>query len=118
MVYFYRTKAIWMGTANGMEAYCDGARMGDLRNGRYLAVRLDPGEHTCYLDATGLKKSELVTVRSGDELYFQTAYGMVQMELKPIPKEKALAAMAKLKASDPDRLHGSRSFIPKLAKPK
>ena len=118
VVYFYRARAIWMGTAGGMEAYCDGARMGDLRNGRYFAVRLDPGEHTCHLDATGMKKSDPVTVRSGDELYFQTGHGMVQMELKPIPKEKALAAMAKLRASDPDRLHNSRSFIPTLAKPK
>lgn len=118
VVYFYRTKAIWMGTASGMEAYCDGARMGDLRNGRYLAVRLDPGEHTCYLDATGMKKSELVTVRSGDELYFQTDHGMVQMELKPIPKATALTAMAKLKTSDRDRLHDPRAFIPTLAKPK
>jgi tetratricopeptide (TPR) repeat protein len=118
VIYFYRTKAIWMGTASGMEAYCNGARMGDLRNGRYFAVRLDPGEHTCYLDATGMKKSEPVTVRSGDELYFQTDHSMTQMELKPMSKDAALAAMRKLKASDADRLHDSRSFIPTLAKPK
>jgi hypothetical protein len=63
-----------------------------------------------------MKTSDLMPVKSGDELYVQTGAGMFKMELKMMPKPSALAAMAKLRPSDKDHLHDSRAFIPERAR--
>jgi hypothetical protein len=45
MVYFYRYKQ-FIGYRAKPSVYCDEARLAKIENGRFFAVRLDPGKHT------------------------------------------------------------------------
>lgn len=45
IVYFYRYKQ-YVGSALAPSVYCDEAQIARMENGRYFAVRLDPGKHT------------------------------------------------------------------------
>ncbi|MBZ5508397.1 MAG: DUF2846 domain-containing protein [Acidobacteriia bacterium] len=45
IVYFYRYKQ-YAGSALAPSVYCDEAQIARMENGRYFAVRLDPGKHT------------------------------------------------------------------------
>lgn len=65
-IYFYRIKQ-FTGSALEPSVYCDTKELARMDNGRYFAVDLDPGEHTCNM---GDKQTGFtVDIKAGDEHY-------------------------------------------------
>lgn len=114
-VYLYRPSHF---TGGGSDAsfYCDNNVLASVHNGRYLAVRLAPGLHSCGLKAHILA-AEAVTVgpEPGSEYFLETTRpAMKSMGVKIVTRDEALTEMATLKPSEPKNLKDSRAFIPTI----
>jgi hypothetical protein len=65
-IYFYRIKQ-FTGSALEPSVYCDDKELARMDNGRYFAVDLEPGEHTCRM---GDKQTGFaVNVKAGEQYY-------------------------------------------------
>lgn len=65
-IYFYRIKQ-FAGSALEPSVYCDEKELARMDNGRYFAIDLEPGEHTCRMGdkQTGFE----LDVKPGEEYY-------------------------------------------------
>lgn len=65
-IYFYRIKQ-FAGSALEPSVFCDEKELARMDNGRYFAVDLEPGEHTCRMGdkQTGF----VVNTKAGEEYY-------------------------------------------------
>jgi hypothetical protein len=72
-IYFYRIKQ-YAGSALEPSVYCDEKELARMDNGRYFAVDLEPGEHTCRM---GDKQTGFTfNVKSGEEYYAKVSIEM------------------------------------------
>jgi Protein of unknown function (DUF2846) len=72
-IYFYRIKQ-YAGSALEPSVYCDDKELARMDNGRYFAVDLEPGKHTCRMGdkQTGFE----IDIKAGDEYYAKITHDM------------------------------------------
>jgi hypothetical protein len=67
-VYIYRPSK-WVGRALEPSVFCDGVELGRMDNGRYLMLKLKPGQHVIHM--TDQSKGFQINMGGGDEYYFR-----------------------------------------------
>ena len=118
IVYFFRYTE-WHGNIVEPSVYCDGIQLARLDNGRYFAVRFDPGEHTCksnHKESTlklALKAGEIYYVRMEMELGVWKSKG----RLVPIGKARGPIELRKLQALSPEKIKDKTRVIVDLPPP-
>src|SRR5688572_12358210 len=72
-IYFYRVKQ-FAGSALEPSVYCDDKELARMDNGRYFAVDLEPGDHTCNM---GDKQTGFaINAKAGEEYYAKVTIEM------------------------------------------
>lgn len=100
-IYFYRIKQ-FAGSALEPSVYCDDKELARMDNGRYFAVDLDPGEHTCRMgdNQTGFT----VETKSGESYYakvtIDTGFWKGRGRLTLLQKEQGAFELKKVKPLD------------------
>lgn len=67
-VYIYRYKQ-FVGSALAPSVYCDGSELARMENGRYFAVKLDPGKHT--FTSNDKQSGVDLEVKAGEEYFMR-----------------------------------------------
>lgn len=67
-VYFYRYKQ-FVGSALAPSIYCDEAQLARMDNGRYFAVKLDPGKHA--FRSNDKQSGAEIELKAGQEYFFR-----------------------------------------------
>jgi len=97
-IFFYRIKQ-YAGSALEPSVYCDDKQLARMDNGRYFAVDLEPGEHTCNM---GDKQTGFtINVKAGEEYYAKVSLEMGFWKghgrLTLLQKEQAAFELKKVK---------------------
>jgi hypothetical protein len=100
-IYFYRTKQ-FTGSALEPSVYCDEKELARMDNGRYFAVDLEPGEHTCRM---GDKQTGFaLNVKAGEEYYakvtIEAGFWKGHGRLTLLQKEQGAFELKKVKPLD------------------
>lgn len=104
-VFIYRTKK-FVGSALEPSVFCDGIEIGRMDNGRYIVLKLDPGEHRIHTTEESkrvdlkLGRGEKAFVRFRIEPGAMKGRGNVYLT----NDEDALKELKKLKPLDPQKL--------------
>ncbi|CAG1008714.1 hypothetical protein ANAEL_03709 [Anaerolineales bacterium] len=69
-----RRKSVLSFSADEIEIYIDGERMGQLMNGESITLTLVAGEHTVYVKGGGNQASTSISVTSGKRLSLETKF--------------------------------------------
>jgi hypothetical protein len=96
-IYFYRIKQ-FTGSALEPSVYCDDKELARMDNGRYFAVDLAPGEHTCRM---GDKQTGFaLNVKAGEEYYakvtIETGFWKGRGRLTLLQKEQGAFELKKV----------------------
>lgn len=98
IVHFYRYKQ-FEGSALKPSVYCDGVELGRMQSGRFLDVKIPPGQHTFY--AEDKQAGAVITLEPGKEYFFRTelqvGFWKGHFRLTMIMPEQGKYDMAKLK---------------------
>jgi|ERR1051326_4085811 hypothetical protein len=107
-VYFYRYKQ-YVGSALAPSVYCDETQLARMENGRYFAVKLDPGKHA--FRSNDKQSGAEIELKAGQEYFFrveiasgfmkghgrlimmvaeQARYELKAKNLKPLDADKVL----------------------------
>lgn len=100
-IYFYRIKQ-FAGSALEPSVYCDDKELARMDNGRYFAVDLEPGEHTCRM---GDKQTGFaLDMKPGEEYYakitIDTGFWKGRGRLTLLQKEQGAFELKKVKPLD------------------
>jgi hypothetical protein len=110
-IYFYRIKQ-FTGSALEPSVFCDDKELARMDNGRYFAVDLEPGEHTCRMGdkQTGF----LLDVKAGEEYYakvtLEAGFWKGHGRLTLLQKEQGAFEMKKVKPLDANKVK-DRSLV-------
>ena len=100
-IYFYRIKQ-FTGSALEPSVYCDEKELARMDNGRYFAVDLEPGEHTCRM---GDKQTGFtLDAKAGEQYYakitLEAGFWKGHGRLTLLQKEQGAFEMKKVKPLD------------------
>ena len=100
-IYFYRVKQ-FAGSALEPSVYCDDKELARMDNGRYFAVDLEPGEHTCRM---GDKQTGFtLDAKPGEEYYakisIETGFWKGRGRLTLLQKEQGAFELKKVQPLD------------------
>lgn len=100
-IFFYRIKQ-FTGSALEPSVFCDEKELARMDNGRYFAIDLEPGEHTCNM---GDKQTGFtVTIKEGEEHYakvtIETGFWKGRGRLTLLQKEQGAFELKKVKPLD------------------
>ena len=111
-VYIYRPKKL-LGAALEPSVFCDGVELGRMDNGRYIMLRLDPGEHRFHMTQEYKRVDE--KLRAGQVLYLRVRIEMGAMKgrgaLYLADEDDALKELKKLKPLSADKLKDSKVVV-------
>jgi len=110
-IYFYRIKQ-FAGSALEPSVYCDDKELARMDNGRYFAVDLEPGQHTCRM---GDKQTGFaLDVKAGEEYYakitIDTGFWKGRGRLTLLQKEQGAFELKKVELLSADRVK-DRSMV-------
>ncbi|HEV2765141.1 MAG TPA: DUF2846 domain-containing protein, partial [Pyrinomonadaceae bacterium] len=111
-VYIYRTKK-FVGSALEPSVFVDGVELGRMDNGRYLMLRLDPGEHRFHMTEDYKRVDE--KLRPGQVLYirFRIEAGAMKGRgaLYLTDEEDAVKELKKLKPLGADKIKDKTMIV-------
>jgi hypothetical protein len=110
-IFFYRIKQ-FTGSALEPSVYCDDKELARMDNGRYFAVDLEPGEHTCRM---GDKQTGFaLNVKAGEEYYAKITIEMGFLKgrgrLSLLQKEQGAFELKKVELLDASKVK-DRSLV-------
>ena len=106
-VYFYRYKQ-YVGSALAPSVYCDEAQLARMENGRYFAVKLDPGKHA--FRSNDKQSGAEIELKAGQEYFFRVEIASGFMKghgrlIMMVPEQARYELQAKnLKPLDADKV--------------
>ncbi len=106
-VYFYRYKQ-YVGSALAPSVYCDEAQLARMENGRYFAVKLDPGKHA--FRSNDKQSGAEIELKAGQEYFFRVEIASGFMKghgrlIMMVPEQAKYELKAKnLKPLDADKV--------------
>jgi len=104
-IYFYRIKQ-FAGSALEPSIYCDNKELARMDNGRYFAVTLEPGKHSCSMGdkQTGFE----IDAKQGDEYYakvtIDVGFWKGRGRLTLLQKEQGAFELKKVKPLGADKV--------------
>jgi hypothetical protein len=111
-VYIYRPKKL-VGAALEPSVFCDDAEIGRMDNGRYVMLRLDPGEHRFHMTQEYKRVDE--KLHAGQVLYLHVRIEMGAMKGRGAiflaDEDDALKELKKLKPLGADKLKDSKTVV-------
>lgn len=111
-VYIYRTKK-FVGSALEPSVFVDGVEIGRMDNGRYIMLRLDPGEHRFHMTQDYKRVDE--KLRAGQVLYIRCRIEAGAMKgrgaLYLTDEEDALKELKKLKPLGADKIKDTTMVV-------
>lgn len=106
-VYFYRYKQ-YAGSALAPSVYCDETQLARMENGRYFAVKLDPGKHA--FRSNDKQSGAEIELKAGQEYFFRVEIASGFMKghgrlIMMVPEQARYELQAKnLKPLDADKV--------------
>lgn len=104
-IYFYRIKQ-FTGSALEPSVYCDGKELARMDNGRFFAIDLEPGDHTCNM---GDKQTGFaLDAKAGEEYYakitIEAGFWKGRGRLTLLQKEQGAFELKKVKPLDVNKV--------------
>lgn len=111
-VYIYRPKKL-VGAALEPSVFCDDVELGRMDNGRYIMLRVDPGDHRFHMTQDYKRVSE--NLRAGQVLYLRVGVEMGMMKgrgtISLADEDDALKELKKIKPLGADKLKDNKLVV-------